>query len=133
MFSTSWHRWKVLAVAIIATALAFLPLMGGVSANASPAGMSHELGCSNAGAVANGHAFYMGHTDIRNVGHCDQAPIQKVACCLGTSCPTVQLVELISIAIPLPGIASRIRPIPFATVGWGLHPAPALRPPRQFI
>jgi len=127
------HLLKTLTAALVAVAFALLPMMGTAIADASHAGIHEITGCSSDLQPGMGQQHAMPGSENAKSGGCNHSPAQKTNCCLGTSCPSVQMLELPSFAVPTPGLALAIEPTTTATSEQGLHPAPTPRPPRLSI
>jgi len=134
MHLSTWHLFRIVAVALIATVFGLLPLMGGAMVSPAHAGMIHAAGCSGDQPATRARDYVVQVRSDTDIDHCGHVPGQEAACCLGASCPTLQMVELMAIIVPLPNITADIKPArSSATAGQGERPAPTPRPPRQLI
>jgi len=133
MHLSIWHLARYVAIPLIAAAFALLPLMAGAEANPKLSWMIHAAHCSGDHMATMAGSQSAQVSSDGNTHLCGHTPAQKAACCLGASCPMVQMVELTTLVIPLPGIATEIKSAISPVAGQGLRLAPAPKPPRQFI
>lgn len=130
---TASHLLRTLTAVLVTVAFALLPMMEAAMADASHGGMHAVPGCSSELQPGMGQQNAMQDVGSAKSGECNQSPVQKANCCFGTSCPSVQMLESPSFAVPALGLALTIEPTATATSERGLHPAPTPRPPRLSI
>lgn len=133
MHLKAWHVLKALTAALVVVAFALLPMMGGAMADSAHENMHQATNCTSDLQPGMTQRHIISAFDLGQTGGCNHAPAQKSNCCLGTFCPSVQMLESSAIAVPMPGMALAVKPAIPSAVERGLHPAPAQRPPRLFI
>lgn len=133
MHSGAWHIVTAVTAAFIIAAFVLLPLMGKTTAQSMHAGEHHAAMCSDGYQSSTTGDHHLLMQDGASKDDCGHVPVQKSNCCPGAFCPSVQMVALASVDLPIPGVTLGIRqPISSAT-GHGLHPAPSPKPPRLAI
>ncbi|TXH38884.1 MAG: hypothetical protein E6Q98_01410 [Rhodospirillaceae bacterium] len=133
MRSNAWHVVRTLTAALVAVAFALLPLMGDASMSSKHHNVTHTAACAGDFQSKMSISHHSVMSDSGQKGDCGRIPVQKTNCCLGTFCPSVQMVELTSIDLPTPQMTNGVRQAISSATGYGLQPAPTPRPPRQFI
>lgn len=132
MHFAAWHMIRAVTAALVVAALALMPVAGNALMSPTHIVANHTV-CSGEFQTGTTAGHHMAPVGSAQKNDCGRVSGQKDNCCLGTTCSSVQMAELPSMALPTPGPISHVKTVPSTTTGSGLHPAPSPKPPRLVI